>query len=119
MNRKIASALVIAAAAAAGNAFAEGPIESNDRFVGAKSRDAVQAELAAYKQAGVNPWSTQYNPLRSFSSSTTREAVVADYIASREHVAAFNGEDSGSVWLATAGQRSVSDTLAGRPARAE
>lgn len=113
MNRKIAIAL-IAAAAAAGNAFAESPTIVEDSFVSAKSRAEVQAELAAYKQAGVNVWSIQYNPLRSLRGSKTRAEVVGEYISSRDRVAAMTGEDSGSAYLA----RRVADlspTLAGQP----
>jgi hypothetical protein len=62
----------------------------------------VQAELAAYQRAGVNPWSASYNSLRSFRSTTTREAVTADYIGSREQANAVTGEDSGAEWLRTA-----------------
>ena len=63
----------------------------------------VQAELAAYKSAGVNPWSISYNPLRDFRSTTTREAVTAEYLATREEAHALTSEDSGSEWLSTAG----------------
>jgi hypothetical protein len=61
---------------------------------------------------GVNPWSGAYNPLNYFTSTLSREAVSADYIASRAEVAALMGEDSGSVWLAAAEPKTVSDTLA-------
>ena len=89
-------------------------------FDGSRPVVEVQAELAAYKQAGVNPWSTQYNPLRSFRSATTREAVTAEYIASRDVVRELNGEDSGSTYLAQ--ERSLaleSSTLAGQPRNAQ
>ena len=74
----------------------------------------MQADLAAYKQAGVNPWSTQYNPLAKFQSGTTRDAVTAAYIADRDQVAALTGEDSGSAFLAA--NRAVNDStrLAGQ-----
>jgi hypothetical protein len=98
MQAKIAlSALVFAAFA--GNALAETPTIVNEAFVSTQTRAQVQAELAAYKQAGVNPWSTQYNPLRGFHSATTRQAVVAEYLAARNEVRAFGGEDSGSAYL--------------------
>ena len=98
MQAKIAlSALVFAAFA--GSALAETPTIVDDNFVSTQTRAQVQAELAAYKQAGVNPWSTKYNPLRGFHSATTRQAVVAEYLAARNEVRAFGGEDSGSAYL--------------------
>ena len=118
MNRNFASALVVAAAALAGTAFAETP-GIDAPFTGSKTRVEVQADLAAYKQAGVNPWSTQYNPLRSFKSAQSRANVVADYIAARDNVAAFTGEDSGSAYLAQGNVQRVRDTLAGQPVNAQ
>lgn len=100
MNRNFATAALVVAAAFAGQAFAETPTVDNTPFVSVKARADVQAELAAYKGAGVNPWSIQYNPLKSFKSTTTREQVVAAYLADRAEVAATTGEDSGSVYLA-------------------
>ena len=120
MNRNIASALVVAAAALAGNAFAESPTVVKDDFVSTKTRAEVTAELVAYKQAGVNPWSTQYNPLRSFKSAASRAQVTGAYIAARDQVAALHGEDSGSAYLTqTAGSVFVTDTLAGQPVNAQ
>lgn len=101
MNAKIALSTLVLAAGFAGTAFAESPIAGNaGTFASGHSRDAVQAELVAYKKAGVNPWSTSYNPLRSFRSATTRDAVTADYLAARREVSALTGEDSGSAYLA-------------------
>ena len=65
------------------------------------SRQAVQAELAQYRREGVNPWSMSYNPLKSFRSSTSRDAVTSQFLDAREQVAAFTGEDSGSSYLAS------------------
>ena len=119
MNR-IAIASLIAAATFAGSAFAESPQYANDPFTGSKSRAEVLAELSAYKQAGVNPWSTSYNQLRGFQSATTREAVSQAYLASRDQVRAMTGEDSGSSALAQArGAVVPSGTLAGTPANAQ
>lgn len=120
MNRKLVlSALVLAASA--GSAFAESPlVYPESTFTASKSRDQVQAELVAYKKAGVNPWSISYNPLRTFQSTATRAEVTAEYIASRNEVRAFGSEDSGSVWLAQHRAPGVpSSTLAGTPLRAE
>ena len=101
MQAKLALTSLVLAAGFAGSAFAESPnVFVDPAFQGAQTRAQVQAELAAYKKAGVNPWSTTYNPLRSFRSATTREAVVADYVASRNEVRALTGEDSGSQYLA-------------------
>ncbi|HVE54806.1 MAG TPA: DUF4148 domain-containing protein [Ramlibacter sp.] len=100
MNAKTTLTALVLAAGFAGSAFAESPTVVNDTFSGSRTRAEVQAELAAYKKAGVNPWSTTYNPLRSFRSAASRDAVVADYIASRNEVRALTGEDSGSQYLA-------------------
>jgi hypothetical protein len=89
-------------------------------FASTQSRAQVQAELAAYQKAGVNPWSIRYNPLNSFRSATTREAVVAEYVASRDSAQAMYGEDSGSTLLAqTRVPGAPSTTLAGRPLNAQ
>jgi hypothetical protein len=120
MNRNRTLIALVLSAAAAGTAFAESPTVVNDTFVSTKSRAEVQADLAAYKKAGVNPWSTTYNPLRGFKSATTRESVTAAYIASRDEVAALHGEDSGSAYFAQGGHAVPgSATLAGQPARAQ
>lgn len=119
MNAKIAlSSLVLAAFA--GSALAETPTVVNEPFVSTKTVAQVQAELAAYRASGVNPWSTSYNPLRNFKSTASREAVVADYIASRNEVKALTGEDSGSAYLAQVrGTFVPTSTLAGSPANAQ
>lgn len=119
MNRKIATAAIAFAAAFAGNAFAEGPIAQDNGFVPTKTVAQVQAELAAYKQAGVNPWATSYNPLRSFQSVKSRAQVTAEYVGARDQVAALTGEDSGSAWLQATRPARVSDTLAGQPTHAQ
>jgi hypothetical protein len=120
MNRKNLAATVfaVATAAVAGQAFAETPnAVPQDSFVPSKARTEVQAELSQYKAAGVNPWSTSYNPLRSFKSTASRDQVTAAYIASRDEVAALNGEGSGSTHPAQA-QRALDagTTLAGQAA---
>jgi hypothetical protein len=119
MKFKIASAVLIAAAAA--SAFAETPTVVKEPFVSTRSRAEVQAELFAYKQAGVNPWATSYNQLAGFKSSTSREQVVAQYLAARDEVAAINSEDSGSAYLAqTFAQRTrTGEILAGHPVNAQ
>lgn len=114
MNRRLVTLSIAAAAAAtfAGGAFAESPDPSGQfaqQVTSSKSRAEVVAELKEYKRAGVNPWAMSYNPLRTFKSTTTREAVVADYLDSRDRVAAFNGEDSGSAYLARNGHQASPD----------
>jgi hypothetical protein len=122
MKLKIASAVLLTAVAA--GVFAdELPAVPTDSFVSTKSRAEVQAELTAYKQAGVNPWSTWYNQLAGFKSSASRQEVVAEYLAAREEVAALNSEDSGSAYLTQAfAQRTRTGTgpiLAGHPVNAQ
>ncbi len=119
MNRNFATALVIAAAAVAGNAFADDITVDTTPFNSVKSRAEVQAELGQFKKAGTSVWSTQYNPLARFQSTRSAADVRAEYIASRNEVAALNSEDSGSAYLATAGNRFVSPTLAGQKAPAQ
>ena len=121
MNTRIAatSALLLAATFAT-SAFAEGPLEASDPFASGKTRAEVMTELGSYKQSGVNPWSTSYNPLNKFKSSLSREQVVADYIASRDQVRAFGGEDSGSTYLAQMRATGApATTLAGQPRPAQ
>lgn len=119
MNAKSLITAIALSAGFAGAAFAEGPIQSNDVFVGSKTRAEVQAELSAYKQAGVNPWSTSYNPLKSFRSERSRAEVTAEYISSRAAVAAMTGEDSGASYLVARKQIGEVRHLAGQPARAQ
>jgi hypothetical protein len=117
MNRKLATALVLAAAAAAGNAFADDITIDTTPFVSSKTRAEVQGELGQFKRAGTSPWSMQYNPLAKFTSDTSRADVTAQYLASRIQVAAFNSEDSGSAYLAQYRVRNTGTTLAGLPQR--
>lgn len=101
MNTKTLAILTLAFAAA-GSAIAETPTIVTDSFTGSRTRAEVIAELQAYKQAGVNPWSMSYNPLRGFKSQTNRQQVVAEYLHARTEVAARTGEDSGAAYLAQA-----------------
>jgi hypothetical protein len=98
MNRIIVSALVAASAAFAGHAFAD-DITPSEPFVSTADRAQVQAGVTQARTVS-NPWSIAYNPLASFQSSRTRAEVRAEYIASRDDVAALNGEDSGAFALA-------------------
>jgi hypothetical protein len=115
MNARIAISSVLLVSAFAGSAFAETPNFANDPFASSKSRAEVQAELAAFRQSGVDPWSTQYSVQRAFTSTKTRDQVVGEYLASREEVNALNGEHSGSAYLAQLrANRDASSTLAGQ-----
>ena len=115
MNRKLATALVLAAAAAAGNAFADDITIDTTPFVSSKTRAEVQAEVGQVR--GISPWSMQYNPLAGYKGDRTRAEVTSEYIASRNQVAALTSEDSGSAYLAQVHVRNVGTTLAGQPQR--
>lgn len=95
MNRKIALALLLASA----GAYAD-DITMDPPFTSTASRAQVLQELHQYRQSGVNPWADDYNPVAGFRSALTREQVTQEYIQSRDVVGAFNGEDSGSAFLA-------------------
>jgi hypothetical protein len=119
MNRNFALALVLSAAAV-GNAFADDITIDTTPFASTRSRAEVQAELAQFRQSGVNPWSNQYNQLAGFQSTLSRSQVAADYIASRDQVAAFTREDSGSAYLARIHVAPVATTrVAGQPVSAQ
>jgi len=119
MNTKLAIS-ALALAAFAGSALADDITVVDDHFVSTKTRAEVNADLAAYRAAGVNPWSTWYQPLDQFHSATTRQAVTADYLASRNEVRALTGEDSGSAYLAEVRGHGVqSSTLAALPVNAQ
>ena len=121
MNRTslLVAALTFSAFAAhAGDADPSGQFAAS---VGSKaSRTEVQAQLAGFKQAGVNPWSTSYNPLKGFQSTRTRAEATAEYVASRDAVAAMTREDSGSAYLAARpGTATNVRHLAGQPVNAQ
>jgi hypothetical protein len=113
MIRKLAISVILAAAA--GASFADDITVDNTPFTSTATRAEVRAELAGFKQSGVNPWSNQYNQLAQFSSQRSRAAVSAEYTNSREQVAAFTSEDSGSAYLAARNSTTAATTLAGQP----
>jgi hypothetical protein len=118
MNTKSLLALAAFATLAAGAARADDITIDPVPFQSTVSRAQVQAELAQYKQAGVNPWSTSYNPLKGFQSARTRDEVRAEYIGHRDEVAALNSEDAGSAYLAQVAARSAGNdrtSVAGTP----
>jgi uncharacterized protein DUF4148 len=118
MKRTVFFATVVLATAAT-SAFADDITIDPTPFVSSRTRAEVQAELAQYKQAGVNPWSTSYNPLKYFRSAKSRAEVEQEYIASRDEVRALTGEDSGSEYLAQHRVRDAGSQLAGQPTRAQ
>jgi hypothetical protein len=106
MNRIITTALLAASAALTAPAFAD-DITPSEPFVSTADRAQVQAD-AVQARTVTNPWSIAYNPLATFQSSRTREEVRAEYIASRDEVAALTGEDSGAFALAQQQQQANS-----------
>jgi hypothetical protein len=109
MNRSIASALAIAAAALAGNAFADDITIDTQPLKSVKSRTEVQADL---KKPTPNYWSSQYNMTKVTSNRSSKE-LTDEYIAARREVAALNGEDSGSAYFSRAGYRGNTSVLGG------
>jgi hypothetical protein len=99
MNRTTLACLAIAVLAA-GHARADDITVDPNPFVSVASRAQVQEELRQFLGGGTNPWADDYNPLAPFRSSLSRAEVTAAYIASRDASAAFNGEDSGSSYMA-------------------
>jgi hypothetical protein len=116
MNRLALAALV--AFACSTQAFAESPTRADARFDSTRSRAEVQAELASFRAGAANPWSTTYDPLRQFQGSLSRGEVSAEYLAARDEVRAFSGEDSGSAYLARTRNAGAVPVLASLPAGA-
>ena len=120
MNRNsLALAALLSVAALAAHAD---DMDASGQFAVAAGNQATRAQVAAqladYRKAGVNPWSTSYNPLKSFQSQKSREQVTAEFLASRDAVSAMPAEDSGSAFLAA--RRPAIDAsrqLAGQPVR--
>jgi hypothetical protein len=83
------------------------------------TRAAVQAQYVDYRSAGANPWSTSYNPLKSFRGEKTRAQVTNEYLSSRDAVAAMTAEDSGSAFLAARKPAATADQFAGQPVNAQ
>lgn len=115
MNHKFYFAALVLATA--GTSALADDITVEPPFVYTRTQAQVQAELAQFKQAGVNPWSTSYNPLREFRSEKTRAQVQQEYVASRDEVRALTGEDSGSTWLAQHRVSNAAPQFAGQPTR--
>ena len=115
MNRFALASFLAIAAASTSVAFADDITVDPHPFMSSSTRAEVQAQLQQHKAAGVNPWSTSYNPLARFTSSRTRAEVHAEFLRSRAEVAALNGEDSGSAYLTAQARRvTPAPVLAGR-----
>lgn len=120
MNRTaLTLAAVLSVAAVAAHAEDADP---SGQFAATIAPQATRAQVVAqyneFRASGVNPWSTSYNQLTGFKGRKTREQVRADYLASRDAVAAMTGEDSGSAFLsARATGSTASRQLAGEPVR--
>ena len=102
MTRTIALCLSLAAVAAAGSALADDITIDPFPFVSTATRAEVMEELRQHRTSGINAHADDYNPLAQFRSTLTRAEVMAQFHASRNEMAAFSGEDSGSVHLARA-----------------
>jgi hypothetical protein len=100
MNRFLLVSALAVAAAGCKVAYAD---EIGD-FVSTKSRAEVRAEFVAFKASGVNPWSGAYNMHATITQTRSPADVQAEFLAAREEMHAFLGEDSGSAWLAASSQ---------------
>jgi hypothetical protein len=67
---------------------------------GTAVRAGARGQFRVHNGPQVNPWASDYNPLAHTRLTRTRAEVRNEYLASREQVAAFSGEDSGSAYLA-------------------
>lgn len=114
----IALAAALSLAAVAAHAETPDPAGQFAASAGGVSRAQVQAELAQYKQSGVNPWASSYNPLKSFHGQKTRAQVEGEFLANRQAVQAMTSEDSGSAYLAARrGTAEGDNQFAGQPTR--
>jgi hypothetical protein len=113
MNRYLIASVLAIAAASTNVAFADDITVDPHPFHSSLTRAEVQAQLHQYKAAGVNPWSTSYNPVARFQGSRTRAEVTAEFLQARDEVNALNAEDSGSSWLAAQARRAAPPVLAG------
>jgi hypothetical protein len=102
--------LLALALVAAGAALAESPTPDHTAshvFAHPKTRAQVQAELKQARADGsIKVWSTQYNPLTVAKSTLSRAEVQAAVEAARAsgELGVYAAEDSGSTYLARAGQ---------------
>jgi hypothetical protein len=101
----------------AGAALAESPTPDNTAshvFAHPKTRAQVQAELKQARADGsIKVWSTQYNPLTVAKSTMSRADVQAAVETARAsgELSIYAAEDSGSTYLARAGQPKPADAV--------
>jgi hypothetical protein len=93
-------ALCLSLAFAAGHAMADDITIDPFPFVSTLTRAEVKEDLRQHRMTGIDTHADDYNPLAQFRSTLTRAEVMAQFHASRNEVAAFSGEDSGSIYLA-------------------
>ena len=60
----------------------------------------MQEDLRLARLAANGPWTDDYIPGAPIVGGKTRAEVTAEYMSSRDTVAAFTAEDSGSTYLA-------------------
>jgi len=122
MNAKSFLAIAAFATLATGAARADDITLDSTPFSGQRTRAEVQAELAQFKQAGLDPWAQNYNQLQGFRSTLSRDEVRAAYVADRDQVAALTGEDAGSAYLSKVAARAMRNertNVAGTPVNAQ
>jgi len=102
MNRITRIAAIALSFAAAGSAFADDITIDPVQHQSLKTRAQVQAELAQYKAAGVNPWSMGYSLSTGFQPQRTRADVIAEVKAAQAsgELQAVGAEDSGAAYYA-------------------
>ena len=125
MKRNLMSAMAAGAVAAAAllavSVIASTPAYADDitieqqPFVSSRTRAEVTAELGTPYPGG-NPWSGLYNMFQTRSAATSAQ-VRREYITNRDTVAAFQAEDSGSMYLQAQGLASPPTRAMGAPAR--
>jgi hypothetical protein len=117
----LAAVALVSGAAFAGEADPSGQFAL--QVASQRTRADVNAEAVAAVAAGKlrpsNPHASEHvQP--ALNTSTTRAQVVAEFLAHRDEAAAMAGEDSGSAYLAKAGNQSAyREYLAGTPASAQ
>ena len=115
---KVSNIVIAALSFSALTAFAESA-DPSGQFAAAVTSTPATAQVQQVRATGGNPWSTSYNPLANFQGERSRADVTADYLASRNAVSAFTGEDSGSAYLAAHRKVDATRQLAGQPVNAQ
>lgn len=100
MKRMLSLSLMAIAAAAAAPVFADDITVDPVPFQSTATRAQVMQEFRQVRALGVEPTAMEYNPLMYFRSARTRGEVTAEFMAERDRVTAFQGEDSGSAYIA-------------------